>query len=136
MADIADFQVAITAKIDEFVARWGQDALDEFREIVRIGDVTAWEGSVDEIMAEIENRMAMGADSIAWQGYQLGRVEEIDAAGQKFYWVLDPGASHCETCLEYAAGGPYTLDDLPGIPGDAPTDCNGGCRCDLVPANG
>ena len=125
MKIIARFQADLTGMADDLFA--------ETIGAMKFEDFTIIEQMVYTAADEVQLRFEMAADSAAWQGYQLGRVEAMDMTGQQFAWVLDPGAQHCETCLEYASGGPYTMETLPGIPGDAPTICDGGCRCNLVP---
>ena len=129
---VDNIAVTIEVKIANFLLGFATDMLAGWQEIVLYNEVGAREKLIDALAGDIERRVSMSADSFSWQGYQLGRVEKIEERGGMFRWVLDPGADHCNTCIAYAAGGPYTLDTLPGIPGDAPTDCNGGCRCDLI----
>jgi len=56
----------------------------------------------------------------------------------KFIWVLDSGAKHCGDCLTMADLEPRTmekwLDEGVGLPRDGLTQCNVGCKCQLVPA--
>lgn len=130
MPPVDDMALAIEARFYEDIERMLNDMKNI--QVWTFDDFTIAEARIDMSAEEIQYRMSMAVDSAAWQGYELGRVEIIDARGQKFKWVLDPGAQHCADCIAYAASGPYTLEELPGIPGDAPTDCNGGCRCDLI----
>ena len=129
---ITQFAVAIEAQLNQYVDTWAKDLFAVWLDASRVGDVEVATQAVNDGAEVIRNRMAMGADSFTWQNFQLGKVEAIDERDGRFKWILDGGADHCDTCLAYAGGGPYTLAELPGIPGDAPTICNGGCRCDLV----
>jgi len=102
-----------------------------------LGDATIFEELISVATDDAQYRLDLAVDSAGWQGFQAGRVDAIAEAGNGFWWKLDPGANHCETCIEYSMGGPYTLDELVstiGIPGDAPTICDGGCRCNLEAA--
>jgi hypothetical protein len=110
-----------------------------------VSDRTVWDSGDFQIIQETvtqgkqkaNSRTAMGLDSAAWQGYQVGKVERFEASGEKFRWKLDPGANHCDDCLLRAAHGVLTMEDILtwcGIPANARTECNGGCRCDLEPA--
>lgn len=138
MPTIDVFAVGLEAKAVNLLAQMAMDLIAATLEVSFTDDVAVLQEIVDDGAAQLRRRVDMMADMYAWQNYQLGKVEgsEEKAASQgrraKYAWVLDAGAQHCSTCLTLAAGGPYTLDELPGIPGDAPTDCNGGCRCDLV----
>lgn len=60
-------------------------------------------------------------------------------AGVLMLWILDESVDdHCDSCLEFADGGPYSdpdddvegADPLPAFPGDG-TDCLTNCRCTL-----
>ena len=57
---------------------------------------------------------------------------------EKFIWVLDSGAKHCGDCLAMADMPPSTmekvLDEGVGLPRDGLTQCNVGCKCQLLPA--
>lgn len=131
---VDDYLVKIVGRFDDDLAKIGADMLAESQKVFDLGDGDfAIEQLVDVIDDQTQYRLDLATDSAAWQAYQIGRVDAMDDAGMMFNWVLDNLAQHCNTCPQYAAGGPYTVDTLPGIPGDAPTECNGGCRCDLVP---
>lgn len=128
------FLTAIFGRFDSDLDSMGRDILEQSQRAQDLGGgFEVFQTEVDIIEDNIQFRMDMAADSAAWQSYQVGRVDAIDEAGLMFEWVLDGAAQHCATCPVFAAGGPYTLETLPGVPGDAPTECNGGCRCDLVP---
>jgi hypothetical protein len=104
--------------------------------IIKIGR----EGDIPYVMAEIErafdenkSRVDLFADSLTWQGFQLGSAQGIFDQQDIIVWNLDPEVEkHCDTCYEYAAIKYFTQDSLPGIPGVAPTICDGGCRCYLT----
>lgn len=47
-------------------------------------------------------------------------------------WLLgDPQTAHCPDCPEIAAGGPYTSETLPTLPGSSMLTCNSLCLCSL-----
>jgi hypothetical protein len=102
----------------------------------------AWESDEAIITQEIiddevelsQYRLELAADSAAWQGFQVGRLDEMEQQEILINWVLEPAAEHCPTCLAFAAGSPYTAATLPGVPAQANTECNGSCRCNLEPA--
>ena len=83
----------------------------------------------DQIFRDNMNRVEMMAGSLTWQSYQLGMAQALFEDSEIVEWNLDLGAEHCDTCLEYSAIRYFTVDTLPGIPGEADTECNGGCRC-------
>jgi hypothetical protein len=64
-------------------------------------------------------------DSVFW----TGRVEGLPRDA-KIYWVLGV-AEHCATCLEFAAGSPYTRETLPSTPRAGDTLCLSNCKCHL-----
>lgn len=92
---------------------------------------------IDQLFADNFRRVDMMADSLTWQAYQLGTAQALFEFHDIIVWNLDPTAEHCDTCLEYAAIRYFTPETLPGIPGSAPTICDGGCKCYLTsPAGG
>lgn len=83
-------------------------------------------GLSDAMMAA---RAALWAGGV-WSMYQSARGQSAkDDGSTTATWVLDPGASHCDSCLEYADASPYAIDDVP-TPG-IDTDCGPNCRCDI-----
>jgi len=130
------FAVTIRGRFERDIKRMAEDVITETLRIFELGDATIIQEEFSIAEDDIGHRISMGADSAGWQGYQIGRVDAIAEADQGFRWNLDPGAQHCADCIARAAGGPYTMEDLLtriGIPGDAPTECDGGCRCSLGP---
>jgi len=130
------FATTIQARFESDIARMADNIVTEALRIYELGDITVVQEELEIIEDEIGHRISMAADSAAWQGYQAGRVDAIAGEGAGFRWSLDPAAENCPDCIERAAGGPYTMEDLLtriGIPGDAPTECDGGCRCSLGP---
>jgi len=131
------FATAIKGRFADDIAGIVDDMAQAAVKIWDMGDAVISEELIQVATDDAQYRLDLAVDSAGWQGYQAGRVDAIAGEGGRFRWNLDPGANHCETCLEYAAGGPYTFDELVstiGIPGDAPTICDGGCRCNLVAA--
>jgi hypothetical protein len=127
----------IVGRFENDIQRIGRDLLRDAVKAWQYEDFAITEETINVSADDSQYRLDLAADSAAWQGFQVGRVDAIAESGDQFLWQLDPGANHCETCLEYSAGGPYTLDELVttvGIPGDAPTICDGGCRCNLIAA--
>ena len=135
MSRVDEFRMTIQGRMAIAANSWAVDLFFQFQGMIFLRDVVGMEQIEIELTKAtslMKTNMDRAADSIGWRGYQLGRVDAMAAAGKRFNWVLDGGAENCDTCLAYAAGGPYDIDSLPGIPADAPTICNGGCRCDLV----
>lgn len=131
------FAVAIKARFYDDLKNITEDLIDGAVKAWDLGDATIFEETITLVEDDAQYRLGLATESAGWQGYQTGRVDAIAEAGQKFKWVLDPGANHCDDCISRASGGPYTFDELVetvGIPGDAPTECDGGCRCSLEPA--
>jgi len=78
-----------------------------------------------------------GLVGTTWQAIFRGaqnqgkRGELLGNKPQGVTWQLDPGAEHCDSCLEYE--GHYdSWDALPTVPG-GDVDCQGSCRCELKP---
>lgn len=131
------FAIAIKAR---FVADLENMAIDLHEGAVKawgLGDMDVFEEVITLVGDDMQYRLGLAVDSAGWQGYQTGRVDAIAEADDAFRWILDPAANHCGDCILRSEGGPYTMDELVdtvGIPGDAPTECDGGCRCSLEPA--
>ena len=142
MPQVAD-QVAteITARFSRDLDRLADDMVNAVNSIDRqvwdYGDVEIIQETISTAQKDADRRTNAGLDSAAWQGYQVGKVERYEQSGEGFRWKLDAGADHCDDCLFRAAYGKLTIEDILtwcGIPANARTACNGGCRCDLVPA--
>jgi len=132
-----DFAVAIKARFNDDLKQMADDLVEGAVKAWDLGDAEIFEETITLVGDDIQYRLGLATDSAGWQGFQAGRVDAIAEAGDKFLWNLSPGAQHCDDCISRAAGGPYTLDELVetvGIPGDAPTECDGGCRCSLEAA--
>lgn len=62
--------------------------------------------------------------------FQLQRED-----GVKLYsWTLDPGASHCEDCINRSEMEPMTMEEwqVVGVPEAGMTICGDRCRCRLI----
>lgn len=132
--------VEIIVRFSDDLDRLENDMVETVRKIDQqtwsYGDAEIISKTIQVAQNSADRRTAMGLDSAAWQGYQVGKVERYEITGEAFRWVLDAGADHCDDCLLRAAIGIITVEDIVtwvGIPGNAKTACNGGCRCDLVP---
>ena len=123
----------ITARFVADVERLGQDMLNQTLQVWDFGNFQITQELVNDAFDDGQYRLDLAGDSATWQAYQLGRAEQIDESGMRYAWILDAGAAHCPTCLDFAAMSPFTVDELPGIPGEADTECNGSCRCNLEP---
>lgn len=71
-------------------------------------------------------------DSVAWAGEQNGYGEAADQDGQLLEWQAEGDDRVCEDCQTLADMPPQALADWPSRPGDGTTECNVGCRCNLV----
>lgn len=60
--------------------------------------------------------------------------EFISGLSDRYEWVWEPGAQHCDTCEEYN-GQIKSYDEWEkiGLPGAGNTDCTVYCRCTLMP---
>ena len=108
----------------------GQTWLDEFKN----GQFSFLKGFADDVesgsgVMEPDMRMGMYAKAIK-PAYHAGSLHESDD-GSEWNWDLGPG-ENCEDCVSNAEGGPYSADDLPGLPGDGQTVCGPNCNCSIV----
>jgi len=67
-----------------------------------------------------------GAAGLATFFVVLGRLKKW------VKWVTSGDAAVCEDCTALEALGWMLYEELPTVPGNSDTICNGGCRCDLV----
>jgi hypothetical protein len=122
------------------------DQLEQSLEIA-ISRMKAMGMSNKEILSRLEMNMNHGTDIFGkFEGNIEGQVDHLvggiaQADSNTFpdeemlQWELEPGAEHCETCLERAAMAPKSFvewADL-GLPGAGNTECDGYCRCTLLP---
>jgi len=98
----------------------------------REGDIDFVHTQIERAFDENERRVDLYAESLTWQAFQLGTAQSVFDQQDIIIWNLDPEAEHCNTCLQYAAIRYFTQETLPGMPGSAPTICDGGCRCYLT----
>lgn len=131
------FATAIKARFYDDIKNIGEALVEGATKAWEMDDLTVFEEVISLVEEDAEYRTGLAVESAGWQGYQAGRVDAIAGSGAGFWWILDPNAQHCDDCISRSQGGPYTMDELVetvGIPGDAPTECDGGCRCNLEPA--
>lgn len=74
-------------------------------------------------------RARMYADTLG-SLYHTGRVSG-QSADTEIYWRLDPGASHCDDCLELSRLSPFVKDTLPTTPKAGACRCLSRCACQL-----
>lgn len=135
MAVLDEFVTKIIARFDRDFQNIGSVIEGEVIKTWEVEDAVIVEELVDTTLADVDRRIDMATESMAWQGEQVGRIDAIDESGYLFGWELDPAAQHCDDCISRSQGGPYTMNDLlsyVGLPGDAPTECDGGCRCRII----
>jgi hypothetical protein len=128
---LSDEEQRILARFEADIKRLANDmeAQATIIKIGRQGDIPYVQVEIERAFDENKNRVDLFADSLTWQGYQLGSAQAIFDQQEIIVWNLDPEAEHCNTCLEYSAVRYFTQETLPGVPGQAPTICDGGCRC-------
>jgi hypothetical protein len=124
----------ITARFEDDIDRIGKDLLSKTVQVWDFDDYQITQELVEDIAADAQYRLDLAGDSATWQAFQLGRLDQVVTNGDLIGWVLDSAAQNCDTCIQYASMSPYTIDTLPGIPGEADTECDGSCRCNLIPA--
>lgn len=61
--------------------------------------------------------------------FTMGQVSGLPP-GTIIHWRLG-AAEHCEDCVEWAGGSPYTPDTLPAVPRDGTSRCKSRCKCSL-----
>jgi hypothetical protein len=82
----------------------------------------------NELTMGVEDRLAMYVetlDGVYHHGMVDGSPEFV-----KIHWILKE-AKHCDDCIRFAAGGPYTKKTLPAVPRDGTSRCLSNCRCEL-----
>ena len=88
----------------------------------------AWMNKNRKIVDELHSQL------VAQPIRQLG----TDNPKQEFIWQLDSSANHCGDCTTMGDLSPRTidkwLDEGVGLPREGLTQCNVGCKCQLVPA--
>jgi len=90
--------------------------------------VRAWMNKNERIIDELHSQL------VAKPIRQVG----LDNPEQLWLWELDSGAKHCGDCIVMADAPPRTIEEIldegVGLPRDGDTQCNVGCKCQLVPA--
>jgi len=129
--ELTDEEKRIMARFQGDIERLANDMKANVNviSIGRSGDTPYVITQIEKSFADEVGRVDMMSESLTWQAYQLGMTQGLFETSDIVTWNLDPGAEHCDTCLEYSAIRYFTIDTLPGIPGAAPTICDGGCRC-------
>jgi hypothetical protein len=82
----------------------------------------------NELTMGIEDRLGMYVetlDGVYHHGMVDGSPEFV-----KIYWDLKE-AKHCDDCIRFAAGSPYTKKTLPAVPRDGTSKCLSYCQCQL-----
>jgi hypothetical protein len=82
----------------------------------------------NELTMGIEDRLGMYVetlDGVYHHGMVDGSPEFV-----KIYWDLKE-AKHCDDCIKFAAGSPYTKKTLPAVPRDGTSKCLSYCQCQL-----
>lgn len=79
--------------------------------------------------AQIEQRIAMYMNAVRGV-YETGRVigSHPDSL---IYWVYNPEARHCASCMYLRDNSPYTKRTIPTTPRAGGTECLTNCRCHL-----
>ena len=127
------FRVMIQGRFERDASRIAKDMLKTAFMAWESDDAIITQEIIDDEIEFAQYRLELAADSATWQGFQVGRLDEMEQSEVLINWILEPGAEHCPTCLAFAAASPYTAATLPGIPAQANTECNGSCRCNLEP---
>lgn len=84
---------------------------------------------------QIDHRVRMYMDTVR-SVYESGRVMGTSPT-TLIYWVYNPEAQHCESCLYLRDHSPYTRNTIPTTPRAGGTECISNCKCHLrmVPAD-
>jgi hypothetical protein len=85
--------------------------------------------AVEKIFTSEEHRVARYASGV-WGVAHIGFANEMFNQGRdKCYWITTSGRE-CPDCKMFATGSPYrSLTDMPAIPGDGTSVCDGYCYC-------
>jgi len=79
--------------------------------------------------SQIQARTQMYMNTIK-SVYDSGRVIG-SSASSLIYWVYNPEAHHCNSCLYLRDNSPYTKRTLPTTPRSGSTECLSNCKCHL-----
>lgn len=79
--------------------------------------------------AQIQARTQMYMNTVK-SVYDSGRVIG-SALNSLIYWVYNPEAHHCNSCLFLRDNSPYTKKTLPTTPRSGSTECLSNCKCHL-----
>ena len=103
---------------------------EEIRKVL-IKDIANGTGEFGQLKGSIGSVIDKGI----YQVSNLASDESIKELSNKFKWIWEPGAEHCDTCTE-RNGQVKTYDEWMGLglPGTGITDCTIYCKCTLVPA--
>lgn len=106
--------------------RVGGHLADEFRWLRRFSEqLSAGQVSEAQALARI-TQYAQAAQQAYWHEWV-----KLLPKQKSIYWRLTASAENCGDCAERANNSPYTVEALPGVPGDGSTQCHGNCRCYL-----
>ena len=97
--------------------------------------VDAWlAGSRETILRDIAGRVAHDVRNALGQMSFASYWEETMFESQWWRWTVEPTAKHCDTCLhrENRVGTRQQFEAV-GLPRAGTTDCDGYCRCHLLP---
>ena len=109
---------------DEDKAYLKDEIKDEYRYFKKFSDdIAKGEGKMN-----YQDRAEMYGQALDGLFLQ-GQVSSLPHETQ-IYWRLGV-AEHCNDCLEFAAGSPYTPDTLPAVPRDGTSACLTNCKCFL-----
>lgn len=79
--------------------------------------------------AQISQRLGMYVDTVRGV-YDAGRVTGAHPHSL-IYWIYQPEAQHCPSCLYLRDHSPYTKETLPTTPRAGATRCLSNCKCHL-----
>jgi hypothetical protein len=82
-----------------------------------------------ELVMKLEDRLSMyieTLDGVYFHGQVEGSPEFVE-----IHWILGKSCKHCDDCLKFEAGSPYTKASLPCVPRDGTSECLSHCQCTL-----
>jgi len=82
----------------------------------------------NELTMGLEDRLAMYSETLDGV-FNHGKVDGSPEFVQIIWHLKD--AKHCNSCIKFAAGSPYTKRNLPCVPKDGTSECLSHCKCFL-----
>jgi len=152
MADSRKLQMSIhfqleeiSHDVDEFLWHFDQQVKKMKQSGVSEAELLTWlansevaESFKSKLLNAVKRDLSVAMNELTTNIY----LDEAKGLSDFWQWQNEPTAKHCNTCKDSAAGGRSGLVktlrqwQALGVPGAGTTNCDGGCRCSLLPVPG